>query len=243
MPCWPWWLWRVRRCDRRRSARSVRNAATDAGSPVSSRVPSANTSVNADSVWYAVLVRAAAHAAGVVGDDAADHGSVDRRRVGADLALERRQRRVGLRPITPGWRRMRSPPSSTSTPGPVPRGEHEHRVADRLARQAGAGGAEGDRNAECVRFAQDQRDLVERLGLDHDLGDQAVEAGVGAVGEGAGGVGDASGGVDRHGIASAGQPIEQRGVRSVGAGSSATVGRAISSTRPCIRRRRTPRPR
>ncbi len=162
-----------------------------------------------------VLLRAAAHAAGVVGDDATDHGSVDRRRIGADLALERGQRRVGPAPDDAGLE-----PDAVATvehlePGPEARGEYEHGVADRLAGQAGASCPEGDGNAECARFAQDQCDFGERLGLDHDLGDQSVEAGVGAVGEGAGGVGDASGGVDRRGTPCAGQPIEQRGVRSL----------------------------
>ena len=43
-----------------------------------------------------VLCRAAAHAAGVVIDDAADHGRVDGGRVGADLAAKRQQRGVGF---------------------------------------------------------------------------------------------------------------------------------------------------
>lgn len=44
----------------------------------------------------AVLRGAAAHAAGVVGDDAADLAGVDRGRVGTDLAAERRQPGVRL---------------------------------------------------------------------------------------------------------------------------------------------------
>ena len=44
----------------------------------------------------AVLRRAAAHAGGVVGHDAADHAGVDRGRVGTDLSPERRQEGVGL---------------------------------------------------------------------------------------------------------------------------------------------------
>ncbi|MNN40413.1 hypothetical protein D3C81_1544870 [compost metagenome] len=43
-----------------------------------------------------VLRRAAAHAAGIVGDDAADLAGVDRGRVRADLASERCQPGVGL---------------------------------------------------------------------------------------------------------------------------------------------------
>jgi hypothetical protein len=74
----------------------------------------------------AVLRRAAAHAAGVVGGDAADHGRVDAGRVRPDLAAQRRQAPVGRRADDAGLQRdgaasadTRMPcqpsPSSTST--------------------------------------------------------------------------------------------------------------------------------
>ena len=51
----------------------------------------------------AVLRGSAAHSARVVGGDAADHRRVDRRRVGTDLAAERRRAgRLATAPITPG---------------------------------------------------------------------------------------------------------------------------------------------
>ena len=43
----------------------------------------------------AVLRGATAHTAGIIGDDAADLGRIDRRRIRADLALQRGQQRVG----------------------------------------------------------------------------------------------------------------------------------------------------
>src|SRR5471030_3385896 len=52
---------------------------------------------NARQCVIGVLRRAAAHAAGIVGNDAADLASIDRGRVRTDLASEWRQPRVRLR--------------------------------------------------------------------------------------------------------------------------------------------------
>ncbi|MNV31865.1 hypothetical protein D3C71_1231870 [compost metagenome] len=52
---------------------------------------------NAGQGVIGILRSAAAHAAGIVGDDTADFAGVDRRRIRADLAPERCQPRVGLR--------------------------------------------------------------------------------------------------------------------------------------------------
>ena len=95
----------------------------------------------------AVLRRAAAHAAGVVGGDAADHRRVDRRRVGADLAAQRREPAVGRRADDAGLQRDRLRVVGDRAAAPAVAQQHQHRVADRLARQAGAGGAEGHRRA------------------------------------------------------------------------------------------------
>ena len=66
------------------------------------RVPSASTRRMAGERVIAVLRRAAAHAAGVVGGDAADRRGVDRGRVRADLAA--------VAAPAGGWRRRRCTP-------------------------------------------------------------------------------------------------------------------------------------
>ena len=73
------------------SGRSVANAARLAGvARVEHRAVGEHDAQAGERV-VAVLRRAAAHAAGVVGGDAADHRGVDRRRVRADLAAQRRE--------------------------------------------------------------------------------------------------------------------------------------------------------
>jgi hypothetical protein len=94
----------------------------------------------------AVLGGAAAHARGVVGGNAADHGRIDGCRVGADLTAVR-----GQDPVGPGADDARLEAdffALVEDLPPLPRlaGHQQHRIADRLAGQAGAGGPEGDRN-------------------------------------------------------------------------------------------------
>jgi hypothetical protein len=76
--------------------------------------------------------------------------------------------------------------------------EHDqHRVADGLARQAGAGGAEGDRHPLALGQLEQADHFVFGLDAHHQLGDQPVEAGVGAEGQGRGGVVEAAFGGDQ----------------------------------------------
>ena len=94
-----------------------------------------------------VLRRAAAHATGVVGDDTADLASIDGRRVRADLAPERCEPGVGL-----GADHTRLQADLGALPAnfavvPVITQHDQHRVADGLAREAGACGTEGHRHA------------------------------------------------------------------------------------------------
>ncbi|MNZ44912.1 hypothetical protein D3C78_625500 [compost metagenome] len=144
-----------------------------------------------------VLRGAAAHAAGVVGDDAADLAGVDRGRVGADLAPEGGQPGVGLGADDAGLQADLLALAADFAAVPVIAQHDQHRVADGLAGQAGAGGAEGDRHP----LALGQFDQADHfvLGLDayHQLGDKPVEAGVGAEGQGGGGVVEAAFGGDQ----------------------------------------------
>ncbi|MCY1535406.1 hypothetical protein D9M68_708100 [compost metagenome] len=93
-----------------------------------------------------VLCGAAAHAAGIVGDDAADLAGVDRRRVRANLALEGYQHGIRLGADYAGLQaNLRAVPANLATV-PVIAQDHQHRVAESLAGEAGAGGAEGHRH-------------------------------------------------------------------------------------------------
>ncbi|CDI93331.1 hypothetical protein PAERUG_E8_London_17_VIM_2_04_13_02950 [Pseudomonas aeruginosa] len=98
----------------------------------------------------AVLRGAAAHAAGVVGDDAADLAGVDRGRVGTDLAAERRQPGVRLGADDTRLQADLRAVGADFPAVPVVAEDEQHRVADGLAGEAGAGGAEGHRDLLAV---------------------------------------------------------------------------------------------
>ena len=144
----------------------------------------------------AVLCRAAAHAAGVVGRDAADHGGVDRRRVGPDLAAVRREPPVGHRTDHAGPQRDGQRVGAELDLAPAVAWQHQHRVAERLARQAGACRAKGHRCVEPGAAFEQAPDFGLALGHHHQLRHQAVEAGVAAPGQPAQRVGDQSLGGD-----------------------------------------------
>ena len=128
-----------------------------------------------------VVAGAATHAAGVVGGNAADLGAVDRRRVRADLAAVRRQQGVG---VAAYHRRpqpdARAPVQHLAVVEAVAQ-QDQHRIADRLAGQAGAGGAESQRHPVAARQREDGRHFRLAVDAGDDLRPQPVEAGVGAV--------------------------------------------------------------
>jgi len=116
----------------------------------------------------AVVAHAAAHAAGVVGGDAADLGRIDGGRVGPDLAAEGRQQPVGVR----------ADDSRLQADG------------DGLPRQAGAGSAAGQRRRVAAAGGEHLLHLVLAVDGDHQLRHEAIEARVGAVGKAAQRIGD-----------------------------------------------------
>ena len=138
----------------------------------------------------AVLRRAAAHAARVVGGDAADHRGVDRRRVRADLAAQRREPAIGDGADHAGLQGDRAPSAATSMPRqPSPsmtRTESLTAWPERLVPAARKvtgvpqARAAGEHAAQLVLVVDD----------DEELGDQAVEARVGSPREQAQRVGD-----------------------------------------------------
>ncbi|MNV85447.1 hypothetical protein D3C71_1794100 [compost metagenome] len=128
--------------------------------------------------------RAAAHAAGIVGDDAADFAGVDRRRVRADLAPERRQPRVGLRADHARLQTNLCALATDLATVPVIPKHDQHRIADGLPGQAGAGGAEGHRHLIALGQFQQRHHFIFGLDADHQLRNQSIETGVGAESQG-----------------------------------------------------------
>ena len=132
----------------------------------------------------AVLLHPAAHAAGVVGEDAADLGAVDGGRVRADLAVELGEDAVG---VTADHARLQADPVGlVKDPevGPAPAQAHQDGIRDRLAGQAGAGGPEGDRQFQPARFPEDALHLEFVLDIDDDFRNEPVKTGIRAVGDG-----------------------------------------------------------
>ncbi len=127
---------------------------------------------------------AAAHAGRVVGHDPADHAGVDRGRVGPDLAPQRRQEGVGLGADDARLEDDAVAASLDPPAAPAAGEDDQHRVGDGLAREARAGGAEGDVDAEAAGQGDEAGDLLAGEGLHDDLRHEPVEAGVGPEGEG-----------------------------------------------------------
>ena len=126
----------------------------------------------------AVLRDAAAHPGRVVGEDAADHGRVDRSRVGPDAgavggeeAVEVRADHSRLRPDPP-------PVVEHARAAEVRADLDEHVVAHRLARERGARGPEGHVAAAAGGPGEKLADLAEAARPDDGLGNQAVDRGV-----------------------------------------------------------------
>ena len=127
----------------------------------------------------AVLRRAAAHAGGVVGGDAADLGGADRGRVGADLAPERSETAIDLAADDAGAGHDRGRIVIDRAGREAFADQRQHAVADRLAGEAGAGGAEGDGGVVLPGCGQHRFQVVFRFDDGDDLRDQAVETGIG----------------------------------------------------------------
>ena len=110
---------------------------------------------------------------------------------GRSCARSGASRRLAAAPITPGCSVIVAPSALDTQPRQPSPSSTQHRVADRLAGQAGAGGAERHRRAAAARSSASTRTHLV-LVLDHhdDLRHQPVEAGVGAPGQQAQRIGD-----------------------------------------------------
>ncbi|OPZ67582.1 MAG: hypothetical protein BWY83_02572 [bacterium ADurb.Bin478] len=133
----------------------------------------------------AVLFCAAAHAAGVIDNDAADHGRVDGGRIRADLSCHGRQGGIGRTAQHTGLHADSVAVVQDLDVLPPLIQHHQDRIGDRLAGQAGSGCAKGERQTASTALAQDQLDFALCFRLHHQFGQQAVKAGVGAKGQSA----------------------------------------------------------
>ncbi|MNY21157.1 hypothetical protein D3C86_1546830 [compost metagenome] len=131
----------------------------------------------------AVVGGAAAHAARVVGGDATELAGVDGGRIRPNLAAQRRQIAVGIGADHPGLQGDARPLVQNAVAAPAVGQGNEHRIAQGLAREAGAGGAKGARQAQFAAHPQHEAHLFEGVEAHDAFGHQPVEAGVRAVGE------------------------------------------------------------
>ena len=124
----------------------------------------------------------AAHAARVVGDDAADAGDVGAGRIGPELAPVRRQHPVGVAQQGPGPDPGARAAVLDLHPGPVAADVDDDPVALGLAVEAGAAGPQGHRDprSAAVREAPSPTSSASRA-ITTAFGKQPVGAGVGGV--------------------------------------------------------------
>jgi hypothetical protein len=173
--------------DERRAARGVAR--------VEHRSSSEHDSQTGERV-VAVLGRPAAHAARIVGGDAAYHRRVDRRRIRTDLAAEGGEPPVRRRPDDTGLQGDRLRVVAELTAAPAIPEQHQNRIGDGLSRQARACRAKGDRRAKVRAVTEQPYDVVLAVHDDDDLRHEPIEACVRTPGEQAQGIGDQAVGGD-----------------------------------------------
>ena len=139
--------------------------------------------------FIGVVRRAAAHAAGVVGKNAADEAAVDGGRVRPDFFAEFRQDPVGSRADDARLQGNALGVCAHPPVAPALADAHQHGIRHGLAGKAGARRAEGHGHQQAVRQTQYLHDFSLVQHIHHQLGREAVDAGVRAVGQQAQGVG------------------------------------------------------
>ncbi len=125
--------------------------------------------------------RATAHPAGVVGDHAADGGDVGAGRVGTELAAVWGEHLVGVTEHDAGLDPRPRPVLLDRDAAEVAAHVDQDAVALTLAVEAGAAGAENDRDLVGAAVGKDLGDVVGVVRHHHRLRQQAVGAGVGGV--------------------------------------------------------------
>ena len=137
-----------------------------------------------------IAADATTHARGVIGRYAADLAGVDRGRIGADLAAEKRQLAIG---VAADHRRPEPHNGGGGIIGETAKAFAEtdqHRIRDRLPGQGGAGGAKGHRRALFAAKCENGGDFVFVFHRRDDARRQPVKTGVGSIGEQSQGIGD-----------------------------------------------------
>jgi len=128
-----------------------------------------------------VLRGAATHAAGIVGDDAADRAGGCACRIGAEAIAVREQREIGTRQDRAGPGAQPPPACFDVDAGPMPPDVDQNAIALRLAREAGTGSAERHALMLLPRIVEHFAHVIDVAG-DHDrFGEEAIRTGVGGV--------------------------------------------------------------
>jgi len=135
-----------------------------------------------------VVGGAAAHAAGIVGKDAADKATVDGGRVRPDFFAKFCQNLVGPGADDAGLQGDALGVFAHAPVTPALAYAHKDGIGHRLTGQAGACRAKGHRHAHAVGQSHQLYHFGLVQHVHHDLGDQAVHAGVCAVGQQAQGI-------------------------------------------------------
>ena len=128
-----------------------------------------------------VLLDAAAHTAGVIGENTAHGAGRDRGRIGSDFRAIGHQRQVGTRADHSRLHPNLLAPIFNLDRSPVARDVHQQAVGDRLSRQARTGGAKRHRYALPLAECKQRSYLFQPLSLHHCLRDQTIETGIGSV--------------------------------------------------------------
>ena len=131
----------------------------------------------------AVVRRAATHARGIVGGNAADFARVDRCRVGADLAAAGSQARVHLATDGAGAEPHVFCIRSDLAGGEPLADQRQHAIGHGLPGKARAGCAKRDGSAMGARDVQDCAHVGFAFDHRHDFGHQAIEARIRCIGK------------------------------------------------------------
>ena len=130
-----------------------------------------------------VLGDPAAHPATVVGQDAAHHAGVDGSRIRAHLRAEGLEGLIHVAADHPGLHADFPTPILDPHRAPVSGHLDQNAVGDGLTGQARPGRAEGHRHPVRPAEPEEALNLLDTLGQNHRLRDQAIEARISRVGD------------------------------------------------------------
>ena len=187
----------------------------------------------------AVLGDPAAHPARVVGDDAADRGDVGARRVGAEAAAVRGEDAVDVAEDRAGADPRRGAVLEHLDRAEVAADVDQDAVGLALAVEAGAAGAEGDRDAALAAEGEHLGDVASSFAITTASREEAVGAGVGGVADQVGGAAEDAVGAEQR-LQLAAQRLGDPGGERVGRGPARVAGRRAERRGPRSRSERRP---